>query len=419
MWAATLPLVAEKCPDDDTKVKVSAFHKAISVIGPGIMVCLADSDIGGLFTMALAGSQCGYALLPLQALLIPALYMAQELTIRLGICSRRSLVGLVYEHFGWWAGGVVLVACLGVCIGAVISEFSGVAAVGELWGLPRWASCSMSAAGLSALILCSSFSAIERLGLALGASLVVFLVLGAVCRPTAQELSGWLSMPTEQLERPVVRQLVAANIGTVVTPWMLFYQLSAVAEKRLTQKDLQLARLDTAVGAVSTQAIMAAVLVTYARLAPGSDMSNLPLHEALVMPLRPLLGDTAARTVMSCGLLGASLLATIVAALAVAWNCGDAAGTWMTGKDTWRYVFLGSVLAGALTVGFDLINIFTLNVFIQVMNAVALPVTVGALFMLARSEALPSTLRLQGGYAALTGVVFSICSAVGVACAFL
>merc|ERR1719453_2203672 len=56
------------------------------------MVCLADSDIGGLFTMAVAGHKCGYSMLPIQLLLMAPLFCAQELTIRIGVSTKRSLV---------------------------------------------------------------------------------------------------------------------------------------------------------------------------------------------------------------------------------------------------------------------------------------------------------------------------------------
>ena len=56
----------------------------IGVWGPGLLVMLADTDAGNVVTAAQAGAQWGYRLLPLLLLLIPMLYMVQELTVRLG-----------------------------------------------------------------------------------------------------------------------------------------------------------------------------------------------------------------------------------------------------------------------------------------------------------------------------------------------
>jgi len=241
------------------------------------MVCLAYSDIGGLFTMAVSGSRCGLLLLLLQPLLIPVLYMAQELTVRLGACSHRSLSGLAFDHLGKVWGTATLIACIGVGGMAVISEFTGVAAVGELWGLPRMPACLLSASLLSIVVMRGSFESLEKVGLMLASCSCVFLILGVICHPSAEELKGMFSQRAiASLGQPEIRKLVAANFGTVITPWMLFYQLSAVVEKRLVPSDIGLARADTAVGAVCTQAVMASVLVIFARCARGADLEHMP-----------------------------------------------------------------------------------------------------------------------------------------------
>jgi len=386
-----------------------------------MMACLADSDIGGLFTMAVSGSRCGYLLLLLQPLLIPVLYMAQELTVRLGACSHRSLSGLAFDHLGRVWGSATLFACVSVGSCAVVSEFTGVAAVGELWGIPRLPSCLISAVLLSIVVLRGSFHTVEKVGLVLASSMCVFLLLGLFCHPSWEEMWGAVSSTrsVNMLKQPELRKIVAANFGTVITPWMLFYQLSATVEKRLVPADITLARADTAVGAVCKQAVMASVLMTFARLARGTDLEHIPLQEALVVPLQPFLGEFGAKVLMTCGLLGSSMLATLVASLAVAWNCTDTLGARGTSSLTWRLAVLASVCLGALIIGCNLANIVRLNIAIQVLNGLSMPFVVGVLFLLARSDALPPGLRLQGPYAVACGVMFVACSIVTCVCAVM
>ncbi|CAK0815810.1 unnamed protein product, partial [Prorocentrum cordatum] len=62
---------------DEKKPFAAQVTRLLSVLGPGLMVCLADSDIGGLSTMAMAGSETGYTLVSMQFVLIPALYLVQ------------------------------------------------------------------------------------------------------------------------------------------------------------------------------------------------------------------------------------------------------------------------------------------------------------------------------------------------------
>ena len=74
-------------------------------------------------------------------------------------------------------------------------------------------------------------------------------------------LEGLKSMP---LGNSSYLMLVAANVGAVIMPWMIFYQQGAVVDKHLSLATIRQARHDTAAGAVLTQLIMIAVVVTVA-----------------------------------------------------------------------------------------------------------------------------------------------------------
>src|SRR5580692_7591131 len=114
------------------------FAHALAVFGPGLVVMLADTDVGSVITAGQSGVQWGYRLLALQFLLVPILYMVQELTVRLGIFTGRGHGELIRDTFGpFWAW--ISAIGLGIAtIGALLTEFSGVAGVGELYGLPRF-----------------------------------------------------------------------------------------------------------------------------------------------------------------------------------------------------------------------------------------------------------------------------------------
>merc|ERR1719313_906767 len=251
------------------------------------MVCLADSDIGGLFTMATAGASTGFTLLSLQLFLIPVLYVVQDMVVRLSVCRRTGLLALVHQEVGGAAASVLSVSMvlLGVC--AMISEFSGVAAVGELFGLSSAWSCMLGATFLCVVILPGDYKKVEQIGFCMGACLSVFFLTALLCRPSLSEIVVSIIRPPLQVPASAkLGQLVIANVGTVVTPWMLFYQASALVEKRLSSEDLPMAQLDTLCGAVITQLVMASVLVTFAMQARGQDMESLPMAEVFYKPLR-------------------------------------------------------------------------------------------------------------------------------------
>ncbi len=76
------------------------WRRFLAVAGPGIVVMLADTDAGSVITAAQSGAQWGYSLLLLQVVLIPILYVVQELTVRLGAVTGRGHAELIKKHFG-------------------------------------------------------------------------------------------------------------------------------------------------------------------------------------------------------------------------------------------------------------------------------------------------------------------------------
>ena len=122
---------------------------ALAVFGPGLVVMLADTDVGSVITAGQSGVQWGYRLLALQLVLIPILYMVQELTVRLGIFTGRGHGELICQTFGHFWGWVSATGLGIATTGALLTEFSGVAGVGELYGVPRFASLPIAAVALA------------------------------------------------------------------------------------------------------------------------------------------------------------------------------------------------------------------------------------------------------------------------------
>jgi Mn2+/Fe2+ NRAMP family transporter len=378
---------------------------------------LADSDVGSVITAGQSGVQWGYRLLALQFLLVPILYMAQELTVRLAIFTGRGHGELIRDTFGkFWAW--VSAAALGVAVtGALLAEFSGVAGVGELYGVPRLVTLPLAAASLLVMVITGSYGRVERVAIAVGLFELAFFFVAWAAHPSiGGMLRGAVDLP---LRNSDYLYLAAANVGSVIMPWMVFYQQSALADKRLQPEHFTAARWDTAIGALLTQMIMAAVLIACAATI-GAARPDASLRSVgdMAGALTPFMGQTAGNLVFGIGVLGAGMVAAIVVSLAFAWGVGEVTGyrrslehhplqaRWFHG------VYAGCVIAGAVMVAAwpDLV---TLNVAVQVMNAFLLPVVLGLLIALA-VKALPPAVRLRGWYLWLVIVVASVTCVLGV-----
>ncbi len=373
----------------------------LRVAGPGLVVMLADTDAGSVVTAAQSGAQWGYRLLALQFALIPILYVVQELTVRLGTVSRRGHAAMIAEYFGkGWAWTSVLT--LGVaCIGALLTELSGLAGVGLLYGVPADVTMVLVVGTLIVMALTGSYRSVERIAMAIGAFELAFLGVALVAHPGAGVmLRQTINIP---VTNPQYLYLVAANIGAVIMPWMVFFQQSAVVEKGLGPDDLPAARLDTAVGAVITQVIMAAILIA-AAAALGTGKADgtgpaLNTVQDIAGAITPVLGATWGKLAFALGVSGCAITAAIVVTLTAARTFGEVMGVRHSLNDHPREaplfygIFVGVLVVAALVVTSG-INLVSLSIGVQVMNALMLPFVLGFLYLLARR--LPEPWRLQG-----------------------
>lgn len=398
-------------------VSTSRSKIFFAVIGPGLVVMLADTDVGSIITASQSGVQWGYRLLLLQFILMPILYVVQELTVRLGIFTGKGHGELIRETFGSrWAW--VSVAGLGIAaIGALLTEFSGVAGVGELFGVPRVVSLGLAMGFLLVVVLSGSYRRVELAAMSLGLFELAFFWVAFKAHPQATELAGGLThMPFEDRD---YLYLVSANIGAVIMPWMIFYQQSAIADKKLRPAHYKDARWDTALGAIVAQLVMAAVLVAAAATI-GRANSNASLNSVgeIASALTPFLGPEIGRVVFGAGTIGAAMVAAIVVSLASAWGFGEVSGYRHSlechpFEARWFYgVYSAAVVGGAIAVAV-VPNLVALNIGVEVMNALLLPLVLGFLVLLA-IRALPTERQIRGVYRWVVIVVSVLTAGLGV-----
>ena len=407
---------AQSMTADTPTVSPFRWRRFLAIAGPGLVVMLADTDAGSIITAAQSGAQWGYRLLALQFVLIPILYVVQELTVRLGAATGKGHARLILERYGrfwaWFSTGTLIVSC----IGALLSEFSGIAGVGALMGVPAPVSLTLVVGVLLGIAFTRSYRSVERIAIFVGAFELVFLLVAWLAHPSLSEVgAGFVSIP---LGDPKYLYLASANIGAVIMPWMVFFQQSSIVEKKLKPADIGAERVDTAIGAVVTQVIMAAVLIaTAATLGKSGGGQPLNTVQEISAAITPFLGRIGGNLLFGLGIAGAALVATIVVTLAAARTLGEALGVnhsldHEVGEAPWFYgAYAVALIAGAAVVASG-VNLVALSVGVQVMNALLLPIVLGFLYLLARG--LPQPWRLQGWYAWFSGGLIAVTTAFGV-----
>jgi Mn2+/Fe2+ NRAMP family transporter len=389
--------------------------RAIAIWGPGLLVMLADTDVGNVVTAAQCGTKWGYRLLPLVLLMIPLLYMVQELTVRLGIYTGRGHGELIRERFGLGCAWLSTAGLAAATIGSLVTEFTGVAGIGELYGLSRGLTLPLAAATLLAIVGTGSYKRVERAALFIGLFELAFFVVAWTARP------GLTALTRDAADLPLADRdflfLAAAVIGATFNPWMIFYQQSATVDKKVEPSDLVHARWDTAIGAVLTQCLTGAVLISAAAFADGAT-TNLSSVGEISRALTPVLGESVGRAVFGAGILGASLVAAIVSSLALAWGVGEVAGYRRSLEDRpfeagWFYGVYAACVIGSAAVVWLASDLVWLNIAAQVLNAFLMPLVMGFLVALA-VKALPEPYRVRGWYLALIAAVSTVVAGLGV-----
>ncbi len=402
--------------------KPSASHPSklllfLAVLGPGLVVMLADTDAGSAILAAQSGAQWGYKLLGLQLVLIPILYIAQELTVRLGLVTGMGHGELIKAKFGsawaWLSVSTLVVSC----VGAIITEFSGLAGVGALFGVPTWMMMCLAVLFLAVMAWTGSYQSVERIALLIGAFELAFVYVAWKSNPSMHDLmQGIINIPIHNKD---YLYMAAGTVGAVIMPWMIFYQQSAVLDKGLTVKHLPPARLDTAIGAIVTQVIMISILIfTAASLGTSHPGIALNTVSEISKAITPSLGEAAGKILFALGMTGAALVASIVVSLTAAWGLGEVMGYKRSlehkpAEAPWFYcVYTLTLIIGGVIVATGFINLVKLSIAVEVMNALLLPIVLGFLYVLA-VKTLPENYKLKGAYGIIVGIILFITAGFG------
>ena len=364
------------------------FLLMLSAMGPGIVVMLADTDAGSIITAAQTGAQWGYKLIGLMLILIPILYIVQELTTRIGIVTKKGHGELIEETFGkGWAWLSVCTLFVST-IGALITEFSGIMGVGLLFGVSKWITVPLAVAALILLSVTGKYKVVERVAIVVGAFELVFIPAMIFAKPDYASVMMSL-VGSQPLNSSAYWLMISANVGAVIMPWMVFYQQGAVVDKGLTEKNLKASRIDTIFGSIITQLICCVVIIAVAATIGMKDPNaSLNTVQQISQALTPFLGEATGKILFAVGLTGAALVAAIVVTLASSWGFGEIFKKPSSLNCKWSeapafYIFYSTLLIIAGIIVLSGIPLVPLTLGVEILNTVLLPIVLGFLIALA------------------------------------
>jgi Mn2+/Fe2+ NRAMP family transporter len=301
----------------------------LAIIGPGLIVMVGDNDAGAFATYGQAGQNYGTRLLWTLLLLVPVLYVNQEMVLRLGAVTGVGHARLILERFGkfWGAFSVIDLFLLNAL--TLITEFIGITLAAGYLGVPKVAAVAFAAVVIIGAAFTGSFRRFERMAVALCGGTLLLIPIYVMAHPAATRMAGGFAVPglpggSGQLA--TVMLLVIGIVGTTVAPWQLFFQQSYVIDKRITPRFIRYEKADLWIGIVvvvlGAAAIMGFTAATFAGHSGAGHFTNVG---GIAQGLQAHAGR-AAGVLFAIALLDASIIGAFAVSLSTAYAIGDVFG---------------------------------------------------------------------------------------------
>jgi Mn2+/Fe2+ NRAMP family transporter len=312
----------------DARKRRKRWYLLWLLVGPGILAMLGENDGPSMIAYASDGAQYGLGFfVPFIPILFAMAYVCQEMCMRVGAVTHRGYGELVLQRYGkvwgWFGAGDLTLTNLVT----LIAEFVSIRVGLSYFHLGSGVAVALGLALVLFTLSGGRYWRWERIVLGLALFNGLFLVAAILVKPHVGSVVGafdFTPFPGGGLNTLLL--LLASTIGATVTPWMIFFQQSASADKGMTPGDVQHGRYDTAVGAVLAAVFGIGALIAGAALLThgGSGIqgfSGAGFPEAL----RRVAGG-AAGTVFALGLIEAGAVAILTISASTAYAAGECVG---------------------------------------------------------------------------------------------
>ena len=359
------------------------------LMGPGVLVMLAENDGPSMLSYAATGARFGIGFfLPFVVLTFCMACVVQEMTVRLGAATHRGHAELIFDRFGPFWGWFSMVDLMVGNFLTLITEFIAIRAGLGFFGVPPSLAVLGALAVLFVALLTHRYWTWERITLAAAMFNLVFVPVALLSHPHWAEvghaLLTWKPFPGLNHETVLI---LLADIGATVTPWMLFFQQSAIADKGLTTRDIRVGRADTVLGAaLAALAALATIIATAPLFTHHMAAANFEAAE-FAQALQPFVGKWGS-ALFALGIFEAGMVAAVTISTSSAYAFGEVARRphslnlpFQQGKTFYLVLLLEAAAAAGLVLipGIPLVYVVLV---VNVIAVLAMPPALLLLYML-------------------------------------
>ncbi len=360
------------------------------LIGPGILVMLGENDGPSMLSYAATGARFGIGFfIPFVVLTFGMACVVQEMTVRLGAATHRGHAELIFDRFGPFWGWFSMIDLMAGNFLTLVTEFIAIRAGLGYFGVPPAVSVLGALCVLVVALMTHRYWTWERITLAAAMFNLVFIPVALLAHPhwgaVGRALLTWQPLPGGLNQETVL--ILLADIGATVTPWMLFFQQSAIADKGLTTRDIRYGRVDTVLGAaLATLAAVATILATAPLFMHHMSSANFEAAQ-FAQALEPFVGRWGS-ALFALGIFEAGMVAAVTISTSSAYAFGEVAHRphslnlpFQQGKTFYQVLLIEAAAAAGLVLipGIPLVYIVLL---VNVIAVLAMPPALLFLYML-------------------------------------
>jgi Mn2+/Fe2+ NRAMP family transporter len=345
-------------------------------MGPGIITSNVDNDAGGITTYSLAGAEYGLKLIWSLIPIMIALIVVQEMCARMGVVTGKGLSDLIREKFGAKITFYLMIGVFLTNMGNVLSEFAGVAAGMEVFGVNKFISVPVSAFLVWWMVVKGNYKSVEKAFLVACVFYISYVITGIIVKPDWGNVFEQFLHPQLSLQPSEMTMLIGV-VGTTIAPWMQFYLQASIVEKGIKIEDYKFARFDVVMGAVMVHVVAFFIILVCAETLFKHGIRIETAKDA-ALSLAPLAGKYCTY-LFAFGLVNASLFAASILPLSTTYLICEGLG-WETGLDK-KFVeapqFYGFysliIFLGAGIILYPNFPLIQIMYFSQVLNGMVLP----------------------------------------------
>jgi NRAMP (natural resistance-associated macrophage protein)-like metal ion transporter len=373
------------------------------LMGPGIITSNVDNDAGGITTYSLAGAQYGLRLVWSLIPIMISLIVVQEMCARMGVVTGKGLSDLIREKFGAKITFYLMIGMFLTNMGNVVSEFAGVAAGMEVFGVDKFVAVPLSAFLVWWMVVKGTYRLVEKVFLVACVFYISYVITGIIVKPNWGEVIQQFLHPHLSLQ-PAEMTMVIGLVGTTIAPWMQFYLQASIVEKGIKLEEYKFARFDVIMGSVVVHIVAFFIILVCAETLFKNGVKIETAKDA-ALSLAPLAGKYCTY-LFAFGLVNASLFAASILPLSTTYLICEGLG-WEVGIDKkimeapQFYGFYSlMIFLGAGIILYPDLPLIAIMYFSQVINGMVLPVVLIFMLLLINDK------KLMMGYR--NGPIFNI-----------